>query len=91
MYHKHTKEMLANATIEGLMRVHTVKSVLGTTRRLNENDPAAFYRLLQGYVDSKEKDSEKLDKNGNKITNPMREFEYWPLIKVVKIYTKVIT
>ncbi|KAK5710822.1 hypothetical protein LTR15_012799 [Elasticomyces elasticus] len=28
------------------------------------------------------------DKNGNKITNPKREFEFWPLIKVVKILTK---
>ncbi|KAK3655764.1 hypothetical protein LTR56_003413 [Elasticomyces elasticus] len=88
VYHKYTKEMLAKATIDSLMRVKGVQSVLGTTRRLNESNPSVFYKRLQGYVDSKEKEQVKLDKNGNKITNPKREFEFWPLIKVVKIHTK---
>ncbi|KAH9834261.1 Dynamin family [Teratosphaeria destructans] len=88
VYHKFTKEMLGKASVESLMRVKHVQSVLGTTRRVNEREPTAFYRRLQHYVDSKEKGSEKKDKNGNKITNPKREFEFWPLIKRVKIYTK---
>ncbi|KAI7088860.1 hypothetical protein KC356_g3005 [Hortaea werneckii] len=88
VYHRHTKEMLANSTIDSLMRAKSVTDVLGTTRRINEKEPHDFYRRLQNYVDSKEKGTEKLDKNGNKITNPKREFEFWPLIKVVKIYTK---
>ncbi|KAI7569412.1 hypothetical protein KC317_g3361 [Hortaea werneckii] len=88
VYHRHTKEMLANSTIDSLMRAKSVTDVLGTTRRINEKEPHDFYRRLQNYVDSKEKGAEKLDKNGNKLTNPKREFEFWPLIKVVKIYTK---
>ncbi|RMY61700.1 hypothetical protein D0863_11201 [Hortaea werneckii] len=88
VYHRHTKEMLANSTIDSLMFAKSVTDVLGTTRRINEKEPHDFYRRLQNYVDSKEKGTEKLDKNGNKITNPKREFEFWPLIKVVKIYTK---
>ena len=88
VYNKHTKDMLANATIESLMRVKNVKNTLGTTKRINERQPDAFYRRLQHFVDSKEKGTEKRDKNGNKISNSKREFEYWPLIKVVKIYTK---
>ncbi|RMY69573.1 hypothetical protein D0863_06362 [Hortaea werneckii] len=88
VYHRHTKEMLANSTIDSLMRTKSVTDVLGTTRRINEKEPHDFYRRLQNYVDSKEKGTEKLDKNGNKLTNPKREFEFWPLIKVVKIYTK---
>lgn len=88
VYHRHTKEMLANSSIDSLMRAKSVTDVLGTTRRINEKEPHDFYRRLQNYVDSKEKGTEKLDKNGNKITNPKREFEFWPLIKVVKIYTK---
>ncbi|OTA34386.1 hypothetical protein BTJ68_04823 [Hortaea werneckii EXF-2000] len=88
VYHRHTKEMLANSTIDSLMRAKSVTDVLGTTRRINEKEPHDFYRRLQNYVDSKEKGTEKLDKNGNKLTNPKREFEFWPLIKVVKIYTK---
>ncbi|KAK5708963.1 hypothetical protein LTR17_020189 [Elasticomyces elasticus] len=90
VYHKYTKDMLGKATVDSLMRVKGVQSVLGTTRRLNESNPSVFYKRLQGYVDSKEKEQVKLDKNGNKITNPHREFEFWPLIKVVKIYTKAV-
>ncbi|OQO00786.1 hypothetical protein B0A48_13473 [Cryoendolithus antarcticus] len=86
VYHKHTNEMLGKSTVASLMRVPTVQSVLGTTKRINSADCASFYTRLQHYVDSKEKI--ELDKNGNKKTNPKRHFEYWPLIKVVKIYSK---
>ena len=88
VYHRYTKEMLAKATVETLMQVKSVRSVLGTSKRINERRPDTFYKRLQHYVDSREKGDEKLDKNGKKLTNPKREFEFWPLIKVVKIYTK---
>jgi hypothetical protein len=88
VYFKHTKEQLANSTIDSLMRVAHVQNVLGTIKKIISRESSEFYRRLQHYVDSKEKGTEKKDKNGNKITNPKREFEYWPLIKVVKIYTK---
>ncbi|KAK3723591.1 hypothetical protein LTR37_001843 [Vermiconidia calcicola] len=84
VYHTHTREMLATTNPESLMRVKHVERILGTTRRINERLPEAFYRRLQGFVDSKEKGSEKLDKNGNKAANQKREFECWSLIKVVK-------
>ena len=88
VYHRHTKEMLAKATVESLMKVKNVRSILGTTKQINERRPEIFYRGLQRFVDSKEKGTEKLDKNGDKITNPKREFEYWPLIKLVRIFTQ---
>lgn len=88
VYHKFTKDMLSRSSVDALMRVPMVQTVLGTTKYISERTPDAFYRRLQYLVDSKEKNTEKKDKNGNKITNPKREFEYWPLIKVVKIYTK---
>lgn len=88
VYNKYTKDDLAVAIVRSLMQVKQVRAVLGTTKRLNSADPSEFYRRLQGYVDSKEKGTEQKDKNGNKITNPKREFECWPLIKCVKIYTK---
>lgn len=78
VYHKHTEKMLSEATVESLMRVKQVNSILGTTRRINERLPDSFYRRLQHYVDSKEKGEEKLDKNGNKIGLRKREFEFWP-------------
>nr|OQO23405.1 hypothetical protein B0A51_11937 [Rachicladosporium sp. CCFEE 5018] len=86
VYHKHTNEMLGKSTVASLMRMPTVQSVLGTTKRINSSECASFYTRLQHYVDSKEKI--ELDKNGNKKTNPKRHFEYWPLKKVVKIYIK---
>lgn len=88
VYHKYTVSMLASSTIASLMNVPRVRSVLGTTKRINKSRPDAFYHSLQQYVDSKEKSSEKRDKNGNKITNPKRDFELWPLIKLARIYTK---
>lgn len=86
VYHKYTKVMLASSSVDKLMQVDTVQRILGTTKRINNRDCAAFYQRLQHYVDSKEK--VELDKNGNKKTYPKRKFEFWPLIKVVKIYTK---
>lgn len=86
VYHKFTKDMLAASSVDKLMRVDTVQRILGTTKRINTRESPSFYQRLQHFVDSKEK--VELDKNGNKKTNPKREFEFWPLIKVVKIYTK---
>ncbi|KAK4507357.1 hypothetical protein PRZ48_001092 [Zasmidium cellare] len=88
VYHKHTREMLANTSVASLMNQKHVKNVLGRVRTIREGDPKQFYKHLQQYVDSKEKGTEKLDKNGNINHNAKREFELWPLIKVVKIYTK---
>lgn len=87
VYHRMTKEDLATTTVDELMRIKAVKKILGTTKRINEKYAPAFYRRLQQYVDSKEKDQAKVDENGKRIKNK-RQLEFWPLIKVVKIYTK---
>jgi hypothetical protein len=86
VYHKYTNDMLSRASVDSLMRVKLVEKVLGTTRRIQAGSATAFYNQLQQFVDSKE--TVKLDKNGKKASNQKREFEFWPLIKVVKIYTK---
>ncbi|SMR60840.1 unnamed protein product [Zymoseptoria tritici ST99CH_1E4] len=88
VYNKHTKDMLAKSSVRALMNVKQVKKILGRTIKIQERDPTTFYRRLQGFVDSKEKGTEKLDKNGNINHNAKREFESWPLIKVVRIYVK---
>lgn len=65
-----------------LMEHKEVKKVLGTTIRLNDSNCDPFYKKLQGYVDSKEKEkSTGKDDKG-------KQMEFWPLIKVVKIYVK---
>ncbi|KUJ22436.1 uncharacterized protein LY89DRAFT_714238 [Mollisia scopiformis] len=90
VYPNKSKDELAKCTIEQLMREPTVKDVLGTTKKIARGDPSLFYKSLQHFVDSKEKvtseskDSDKKDKK-EKVKKTM---EFWPLIKVVRIYTK---
>ncbi|KAK4635549.1 Nuclear GTPase SLIP-GC [Fulvia fulva] len=89
VYHKLTKDDLTRTNPHALMTHKHVKNVLGQSRKIYESDASAFYKRLQQYVDSKEKGTEKLDKNGNVASNQgKRKFELWPLIKVVKIYTR---
>lgn len=50
--------------------------LLGTTHEIRENNSSAFYRAIKRYVDSvTHKDNE-------------RALEYWPLIKVVRLYVR---
>ena len=83
VYPKLTKDMLAESTVESLTKDQAALNCLGTTKTIRKSQPNAFYRELQRYVDSKEKATGK-EKGEKKIA----EMEHWPLIKVVKIYTK---
>jgi hypothetical protein len=90
VYPKKTRDSLSDCTVESLMSEKSVLAVLGTTKRINTRYPHSFYQQLQGYVDSKEKVAKKgKDKDKDK---PKKKFdmEYWPLIKVVKIYVKAL-
>jgi hypothetical protein len=86
VYPKKTKDMLANSDVAELLNDSSVRGILGTTKKINESTAPPFYRKLQQYVDSKEKATGKKEKKEKKKGAP--EVEYWPLIKVVKIYTK---
>ncbi|KAL8700510.1 MAG: hypothetical protein Q9201_005409 [Fulgogasparrea decipioides] len=82
VYPRKTKEDMANSSIDSMLR--EVSSLLGTTRNIDENESSRFYTRLQHYVDSKEKATgEKKDKKKER-----REMEFWPLIRVVRIYVK---
>lgn len=75
VYPKKTREMIALANPTELANELAVRRVLGSIKNLQATSAASIYRQLQTYVDSKEKNTDKL-------------IEYWPLIKVVRIYTK---
>lgn len=75
VYPRKTREMIANADPNKLASEPAVAAVLGATKKLKATTAASIYRQLQQYVDSKEKNTEK-------------NVEYWPLIKVVRIFTK---
>lgn len=84
VYHKYTRAMLQSSTIEQLMDVPTIKPILGTVTRIISSDCASFYQRLQHYVDSQQKPSD----DGDKSKRSKRGLQWWPLIKVVRIYTK---
>lgn len=67
--------MILNATPQGLANEPFVRRVLGTVKSLQAKSTSSIYQQLQTYVDSKEKYTEKT-------------VEFWPLIKVVRIFTK---
>lgn len=77
VYPHKTKDMIAKSQPDGLANEPAVRDVLGSVKRLNETTARALFEGLQQYVDSKEKKAGK-DKR----------MEYWPLIKVVRIYCK---
>lgn len=81
------RDSLGECDIPSLMSKKSVVDVLGTTKNIRAGRPQSFYHELQRYVDSKEKVSKK-DKSKDKAFKPAPQAEYWPLIKVVKIYTK---
>ncbi|KAH7631152.1 hypothetical protein B0T09DRAFT_305665 [Sordaria sp. MPI-SDFR-AT-0083] len=75
VYPRLVKETMPRHNPVGLVNQPSVRSVLGTTRKLQATTAGSVYRQLQSYVDSKEKNTDK-------------SIEYWTLIKVVRIYTK---
>ena len=83
VYPRKTREDIANSSIENML--HEVSHVLGTSRDIKETESLKFYRRLQNFVDSKEKSTGLKDKDKKK---ERKEMEFWPLIRVVRIYVK---
>ena len=81
-----TKEDLARASIQQLLQ-HKNARVLGTVRDIESKEAPDFYQQLQRYVDSKEKTRRGMGRPANG-TKPVKQVEYWPLIKVVRIYVQ---
>lgn len=79
VYPSKTKEMLASGNPQNFADEPAVQAVLGAVRCLQEKSALDLYRVLQQYVDSKEKPT---------ITARSSAMEIWPLVKVVRIYTK---
>ncbi|RHZ58383.1 uncharacterized protein CDV56_104314 [Aspergillus thermomutatus] len=84
VYPNFTREMLQNSSVEQLMRHPNVRNVLGSKREITESDSLRFYKKLQFFVDSKEKTAGEKAKD----KKPARDLEFWPLIKVVRLYVK---
>ncbi|KAL9124079.1 MAG: hypothetical protein Q9217_006557 [Psora testacea] len=83
VYPHKSRDDLANSNIQTMLQ--EVSHILGSSRDIQETDSLMFYRKLQSYVDSKEKSTGKKDKAGKKDKT---EREFWPLIRVVRLYVR---
>ncbi|KAH9882765.1 hypothetical protein J1614_000131 [Plenodomus biglobosus] len=81
------RDSLGEWTVSSLMAKPAIAQILGTTKKITTAMPGRFYIELQRYVDNKEKVIKK-GKDKDKEKKSRSQMEYWPLIKVVKIYTK---
>lgn len=83
VYPQKTKEDIAKSTIESMLR--EVSHILGSSKKIEESNSLRFYKRLQHYVDSKEKTTGEKGKDKKK---ERKEMEFWPLIRVVRLYGK---
>ena len=83
VYPRKTKEDIANSSVQTMLR--EVSHILGKSKDIEETDSLLFYKKLQCFVDSKEKSTGTKDKDKKKEG---KEMEFWPLIRVVRIYVK---
>ncbi|KZL84766.1 tat pathway signal sequence [Colletotrichum incanum] len=79
VYPSKTREMIAESSPERLAHEPAVARVLGTVKKLKATTAKDLYASMQRYVDSKEK---------NPYAKKDVYMEFWPLIKVVRIFTK---
>ncbi|KAI0456489.1 hypothetical protein F5B21DRAFT_467908 [Xylaria acuta] len=84
VYPQKTRDMIAQANPKNLANEPAVSGILGTTKVLKEETAKQLYLRMQHYVDSKEKSTGPVGQK-KRVESPM---EYWPLIKVVRIFTK---
>ncbi|KAK2807354.1 hypothetical protein FQN51_003178 [Onygenales sp. PD_10] len=85
-------------SIEELMKQDSVRGVLGKTIEFTANEPARLHARLQPYVDSKNtarrkgKDCNNQQVHQGKLLleskTEQRSMEFWPLVRVVHLYTK---
>jgi hypothetical protein len=86
VYPQYTKEMLLNTNAHALANIPEVCTILGTTKKISESSCEVFYEKLQKYIDSQEKNTG--DEGQKKKKREKKAIELWPLVKVVRIYTK---
>lgn len=82
VYPNMNKKDLAKYSVQDLLKEPAVKRVLGTVQQIYSSTPEIFYAELQRFIDSKE-DTTEGPANSDELA-----IEHWPLIKVVRIYTR---
>lgn len=72
--HIDTRQKLASASLEGLMRHPDVRGVLNSTIPIAHSSKKSFAAAIKGYIDSGDSDG--------------KTSAHWPLVKLVKVYVK---
>ncbi|KAL8765481.1 MAG: hypothetical protein Q9209_007452 [Squamulea sp. 1 TL-2023] len=80
VYPKMTREDIAKGEIENMLK--KMSHLLGTIRTIDESDSLQFYKRLQKFIDS------SATKGRAQKHHMGREMEFWPLIKVIRLYIK---
>ncbi|KAI0542308.1 hypothetical protein GGR58DRAFT_497292 [Xylaria digitata] len=83
VYPKVTRQTIGQTNPKVLADDPAVKTLLGTKKTVRKRTAHELYEAIQIYVDSK-KNFKTLSSDGEGI----RKMKLWPLIKVVRIYTK---
>ncbi|KAL9103543.1 MAG: hypothetical protein Q9163_001421 [Psora crenata] len=83
VYPHKTIDDLAKSNIETMLR--DVSHILGNITDIEETDSFRFYRKLQDFIDSKQKSTSNKDKE---VGKDERKREFWPLIRVVRLYVR---
>ncbi|PGH20432.1 hypothetical protein AJ80_03578 [Polytolypa hystricis UAMH7299] len=94
-----SEEEIRSASVQELLGHRNVSHLLGTTRHFHDENPITFYRNLQVYIDSKEKGRRNTKTETSTKVEPglitsvlgipgTTKMEFWPLIKVVRLYIK---
>lgn len=81
VYPHQTKESLMRTSVDSLVDAPQVQAVLGKTEHVTGADSDSFCEKMRQFIDSN-------DKENLRNTGQQKPFEYWPLIKVVRIYVK---
>lgn len=88
VYPELTQDEFAHISLDSLTNDPRVCEVLGTTKKVSDAEVAQFYPKLQQYIDSTQVKSSKKGKRKKGEPKPEKKPEFWPLVKVVRVYTK---
>lgn len=80
-----TKEAMAKKPLQECLNDTEIAKYLGQVKEFVARVCATLYSQLQKYVDSVENEGERLDAD---IKKTFQKMEYWPLIRVVRLYVK---
>lgn len=82
------RENLSAAVVDELLDSDDIKAVVGTKIEFNAPTAKEIHSNIQKYVDSGDKMAKDFADHGPQATSTLAEIAYWPLIRVVHIYTK---